>query len=85
MSKTIITKKELEVPVDVLVEVSAILVEHDIPNQIIDTDEEEDSITIEVSFAKDQREVIHEVEDVISDYEEEDDEDDDNDNNSNDD
>jgi hypothetical protein len=78
MSKTIITKKELEVPVDVLLEVSAILVEHNIPNQIIDTDEEEDSITIEVSFTKEQREVIHEVEDVISDYEEEDDDDDDN-------
>lgn len=68
MSTTIITRKELEVPLGALIEVSDILIENGISNEITGTDEDEDTITLEVSFNKEEREIIHEVEDLISDF-----------------
>ena len=68
MSTTIITRKELEVPLGVLIEVSDILIENGISNEITGTDEDEDTITLEVSFTKEERDIIHEVEDLISDF-----------------
>ena len=75
MSKTTITQEELEVPLGALIEVAAILIENGISNEIIDTDEDEDSITLEVNYSKDEREIIHQVKNIISDYEEDDDDD----------
>ena len=68
MSTTIITRKELEVPLGALIEVSDILIENGISNEITGTDEDEDTITLEVSFTKEERDIIHEVEDLISDF-----------------
>ena len=77
--QTVITKRELQVPVDVLIRVADVLLENDITNRITGTDEDEGHITIEVEYEKEQREAIHEAEDIISDYHEneEDEEDDD--------
>ena len=77
MSKTIITKKEIVVPAGVLVKVAELLLENDISNEIIATDEEEDTLTIEVSYSKEERDIIHEAEDLISEFEEEADNEDD--------
>ncbi|SEW46028.1 hypothetical protein SAMN05428988_6219 [Chitinophaga sp. YR573] len=76
---TVITKKELHVPVDVLIRVADVLLENDITNTIIGTEEEDHELVIEVEYEKEQREVIHEVEDIISDYHENDEEDEDDD------
>lgn len=74
MSKTIITKKELEVPVGALSEVADILIENSIANEIVGTNPEEDTIILEISYTKEERDAIHQAEDLINDYEEEDDE-----------
>ncbi|SFW80251.1 hypothetical protein [Chitinophaga sancti] len=78
--QTVITKRELQVPVAVLIRVADVLLENDITNRITGTDEEDGYITIEVEYEKEQRDAIHEAEDIISDYhdneEEEDDEED---------
>ena len=76
MSTTIITRKELEVPLGALIEVSDILIENGISNEITGTDEDEDTITLEVSFTKEERDIIHEVEDLISDFDPDGDQDD---------
>ena len=68
MSTTIITRKELEVPLGALIEVSDILIENGISNEITGTDEDEDTVTLEVSFTKEERDIIHEVEDLINDF-----------------
>lgn len=75
MKKTI-TTREFEVPMEALMEVADLLIEHELPHHISATDEENDMITISVEYEKDDREVIHEIEDIIDDYSDEDDDDD---------
>ncbi|BAV07395.1 hypothetical protein SAMN05421788_109250 [Filimonas lacunae] len=77
--QTVITKRELQVPVNVLIRVADVLLENEITNSITGTDEEDGHITIEVEYEKEQRNAIHEAEDIICDYHEneEDEEDDD--------
>lgn len=70
MSTTIITKKELTIPAGVIAQVSDLIIENEITHQIIGADTGEDTITLEVQFSKDEREIIHEIEDIVSDYEE---------------
>jgi len=74
---TVIIKKEIDVPVDVLIDVVDILIEHELSHQITATDKENNYLTVEVEYDRDERDVIHEIEDVISEYEEEDDEEED--------
>ena len=74
MSKTVITKEQLHVPTGAIIEVADVLLENEITNEIIGTDADEDTIILEVQYEKEQREVIHEVEDIISDFHEETDE-----------
>ncbi|PQJ09756.1 hypothetical protein CJD36_017670 [Flavipsychrobacter stenotrophus] len=72
MKKTI-TTKQLEVPMDALIAVADLLIENEIPHVIVATDEENDMLTVEVEYDKDQREVIHEIDDIIDDHLEDDD------------
>ena len=77
---TVIVKKELDIPVGLLLEVADILIENEISHEITGTDAETDCITLEVAYDKEQRDTIHEIEDLIDDYEgEEDDEEEDDD------
>ena len=71
MSTTVITKKELHVPTGAIIEVADVLLENEITNEIIGTNADEDAVILEVQYDKEQREVIHEVEDIISDFLEE--------------
>jgi hypothetical protein len=71
MSTTVITKKELHVPTAAIIEVADVLLENEIINEIIGTEPDEDAVILEVQYDKEQREVIHEVEDIISDFLEE--------------
>jgi hypothetical protein len=77
MSKTVITKNELHVPTGAIIEVADLLLENEITNEIIGTDAEEDTIILEVQYEKEQRDVIHEAEDIISDFHEEENQDED--------
>jgi len=70
MSTTIINQKELIIPAGVIAQVSDIIIENEITHEIIGADTDEDTITLEVQFTKDEREIIHEIEDIISDHEE---------------
>lgn len=70
MSTTIIIKKELTIPAGVIAQVSDGIIENEITHTIIGADIDEDTITLEVQFTKDEREIIHEIEDIVSDYEE---------------
>ena len=83
MKKTV-TTKQLEVPVGALIEVADLLIENEITHQMIATDEDNETITIEVEYDREERDTIHEIENAIDDYEEdendsEDDDDDEND------
>ncbi len=69
MKKTV-TTKQLEVPVGVLIEVADLLIENEITHQMVETDEDNGTITIEVEYDRDERDTIHEAEDLIDDYEE---------------
>jgi hypothetical protein len=77
MSKTMITKKELHVPVGATLEVTDVLLENEIVNDLTGTDSDEDTLILEVQYEKEQRDAIHKVEDIIADFlEEQEDEDD---------
>lgn len=69
MATTTITKKELNVPSNLIIEVADVLLENGISNDIIGTDEETDELILEVTYEKEQREAIHQIEDLIADYE----------------
>jgi hypothetical protein len=85
MPTKLITKKELSIPAAIITEVAEVLLENEINNDIIGADTEIDEVLIEVQFEREQRDVIHHIEDMISDYqeteeeEEEEEEDDDDD------
>jgi hypothetical protein len=72
----VIVKKELDIPVGLLIEVADILIENEISHEITGTNAENDCITLEVSYDKEQRDTIHEIEDLIDDYDEDEDEED---------
>ena len=74
MSKTTITQEELVVPLNAIIEVVGLLIENELSFEIIETDEDEETITIEVDYNKDEREIIHQVKDIIADYEDSDEE-----------
>lgn len=73
MSTRTITKKELNIPIGVIIEVADMLLENEIIFDIVGTDEDNDALIIEVECEKEQREIIHQIEDTIDDYEEDDD------------
>lgn len=82
MSKTIIEKKELAVPIDIILDVADILLENDITNDIAGTDFKNDILLIDVQYVREERDIINQIESEISDYyvdEAMDDEDDEND------
>ncbi|AEV98142.1 hypothetical protein A4D02_33665 [Niastella koreensis] len=79
MSTRLITKKELSIPAAIVTEVAVVLLENEINNDIIGADTEIDEVLIEVQFEREHRDVIHHIEDMISDYQETEEEEDDDD------
>jgi hypothetical protein len=79
--KRVLTTKELEVPVGAMIHVADLLIENEISHVLVGTDEDNDTVTIEVEYGTDEREAIHAIEDAIDDNtaESTDDDDDDND------
>jgi hypothetical protein len=68
--------KELEVTVGVITQVAEILGDNGIKNRILGVDEDLDNILIEIEYDKDdgdERQTVHDIDDVINDYEDDDD------------
>lgn len=76
---TVIRKREIIVPVGAMVDVCDIIINNRLSHQIIATDEDEETITLEFSYEPNERSVLHEIEDLIADYEEEEEEEDEDD------
>ncbi len=73
--------RELEVPVGAMPEVVDILIDNEMDNSLTGTDDDHDFIYLEVSYDKDdydQKAAIHEIEDIIADYEDDDEDEDEN-------
>jgi hypothetical protein len=69
--------KELEVPVGVIAEVAEILGDNGIKNRILGVDEDLNNILIEIEYDKDdedERQTVHDIDDVINEYDDEEDE-----------
>jgi hypothetical protein len=60
--------KELEVPLEAMGDVAAILSENEITNTITGADDDHEIVLVEVQYEKDEKEVISEIEEIISDY-----------------
>lgn len=65
--KRVLTTKELEVPVGAMIQVADLLIENEISHVLVATDEDNDTVTIEVEYSTSDRETIHAIEDVIDD------------------
>lgn len=70
--KTTVTKEEITVPQGVFAQVAEVIAEHSLPHTITeaDTAEHEESITLFISYAKDERDAFRQIQDLIEDYEE---------------
>ncbi|MEO6251730.1 MAG: hypothetical protein ABIO79_00370 [Ferruginibacter sp.] len=66
--------KELEVPIEVIAEVAELLTDNDITNTITGVDEDYEILFMEMEYEKEDNQVIHDIEDVIEDFNEDDDE-----------
>ena len=74
--------KEFEVPVNVMSEVAQIITDNELENSITGVDEEGKIIFVEVRYEKgieDEQAAVHEIQDVIEDYEEDEDDKEEND------
>lgn len=60
--------KELEVSLEAMGDVAAIISENGITHTITGTDDDHEVVFIEVQFDKDEKEVIRELEEAISDH-----------------
>lgn len=69
MSKTIITRKEIRVPVGALLEVADLLLENNLSNSIVGADGDADEITLEVEYTKDDKDTINRIKYMIEDFE----------------
>lgn len=68
-------KEQFEVPASVMVQVSSLICEHKLPHEIIEVDDDEDTITLELQYSRQERSVIHVIEDLIADGSDDDEDD----------
>lgn len=57
-------EKELHVPAVAMMAVASVLSEHELVATITDSDDEDQTITLEVQYEKGDRAAIHEIEDI---------------------
>ncbi|SFE67741.1 hypothetical protein SAMN05518672_10943 [Chitinophaga sp. CF118] len=72
-----LTKEQFDVPSGIMLEVCGLICEHELQHAIVEVDEDADTISLEIQYSKQDREVIHQIEDLIADNSEDDDDDDD--------
>ncbi|SFW82286.1 hypothetical protein [Chitinophaga sancti] len=71
-----LTREEFEIPSSAMLEVCSLICEHELSHQILSVDDDMDIINIQLHYSKQEREVIHQIEDLIADHGEDDEEDD---------
>ncbi len=71
-------EKELHVPANAMMQVASVLTENELAATITGTDDDDETITIEVQYEKGDRAAIHEIEDIIEEHSADDDDDDEN-------
>ena len=67
------TKEQFDVPSSIMLEVCGLICEHELRHAIMEVDDDADTISIEIEYSKQDREVIHQIEDLIADNSEEED------------
>lgn len=72
-----LTKEQFDVPSSIMVEVCGLICEHELYHTITEVDEDTDTISLEIEYSKQDREVIHQIEDLIADNSDDEDEEDD--------
>lgn len=79
---TKLTRQVFDIPANIMLDVCSLICEHELEHNIMEVDEDEDTISLELQYSKQDRKVIHKIEDMIadnSDEEGDDDEEDDDD------
>ena len=66
--------KRLQVPEDAILEVATLLAEHEITNEIVGSNEDEELIFLELRYEKDEKEAIAEIMALTNVYENEEEE-----------
>lgn len=79
MSKTIITRREMRIPIGALLEVAHLLEENDLQNSIIRADSSTDEIILKIDYTKDYKGAIDQIKFVVTDFKSRQDDDDDDD------
>lgn len=69
-------EKELHVPAVAMMEVANVLIENELVATITGSDDEDQTITLELQYEKNDRGAIHEIEDIIEEYTDDSDSDD---------
>ncbi|OMP74621.1 hypothetical protein [[Flexibacter] sp. ATCC 35208] len=72
-----LTKQQFDIPSNIMLEVCNLICEHELEHIITEVDEDEDIISLELQYSKQDRKVIHKIEDMIADNSDEEDEDED--------
>lgn len=67
--KTKIYVQELIIPSDAMPEVATILVDNELTNEIIGSDEENETVIVEVQYEKEERDAVQEILDILESYE----------------
>ena len=62
--------QELIIPTDAMPEVATILADNELTNEIIGSDEENETVTVEVQYEKEERDAVQEILDLVESYEE---------------
>lgn len=69
--------ENFDVPASVMLQVAGLICENQLTHVILETDEDEEIITMEVEYKKEERAIIHQIEDLIADNSDDDEEEDD--------
>lgn len=62
-----LTKEQFDVPSSIMVEVCGLICEHELYHTIREVNEDADTISLEIEYSKQDRDVIHQIEDLIAD------------------
>lgn len=62
-----VTKEQFDIPAAVMLQVSDLICNNQLSHEIIEVDEDADTITLELEYTKQEREVIHQIQDLIAD------------------
>ncbi|WP_440134904.1 hypothetical protein [Chitinophaga sancti] len=71
---TKLTRQVFDIPANIMLDVCSLICEHELEHTIMEVDEDEDTISVELQYSKQDRKVIHKIEDMIADNSDEEDE-----------